>query len=85
MAEMSFALILPDTNFEGGRRLASRIASRLANDSEEGPVLSFCHGVAIYPNDGDSLQKLLAVADVAMYAMKRLGHALDKAHGETAR
>jgi diguanylate cyclase (GGDEF)-like protein/PAS domain S-box-containing protein len=65
-----FAVMLPDTNVEGGRSLASRIASRLANDGES-PRLSFSYGVGVYPHDGRTLNQLLAVADLPLYEMKK--------------
>jgi diguanylate cyclase (GGDEF)-like protein/PAS domain S-box-containing protein len=64
-----FAVILPDTNAEGGRSLAFRMASRLANDGEDPPV-SFSYGVGAYPHDGRTLDQLLAVADRPLYEMK---------------
>jgi diguanylate cyclase (GGDEF)-like protein/PAS domain S-box-containing protein len=65
-----FAVILPDTNAEGAKELASRLASPLANDAEDPPV-SFSYGVAVYAGNQETLDHLLAVADRALYAMKR--------------
>jgi len=65
-----FAVILPDTNAEGGRSLACRIANRLANDGEDPPV-SFSYGVGVYPHDGKTLDQLLTAADRALYDMKK--------------
>jgi diguanylate cyclase (GGDEF)-like protein/PAS domain S-box-containing protein len=65
-----FAVILPDTSAEGANNLASRLAERLANDGGEIPV-SFSYGVGVYARDGETLDQLLAAADVELYAMKR--------------
>lgn len=66
-----FAVIMPDTDDEGARNLALRVASRIANDGEKPPV-SFSYGVGGYPRDGQKLDQLLEVADGDLYAMKNL-------------
>jgi len=65
-----FAVILPDTNAEGARNLALRLASRLAKDDEK-PPFSFSYGVGVYSRENETLDQLLAVADRALYAMKK--------------
>jgi diguanylate cyclase (GGDEF)-like protein/PAS domain S-box-containing protein len=65
-----FAVILPDTDAEGGRNLARRIASRLAKDGGD-PPLSFSYGAAVYPDNGKTLHELLALADLPLYEMKK--------------
>jgi diguanylate cyclase (GGDEF)-like protein/PAS domain S-box-containing protein len=65
-----FAVILPDTNAEGARNLASRAASRLAKEGGV-PSVSFSYGVGVLPDDGKTLQQLLAVADHSLYEMKK--------------
>jgi diguanylate cyclase (GGDEF)-like protein/PAS domain S-box-containing protein len=65
-----FALVLPETNAEAADVVALRIRERVANDGK-GPRLSISFGVAIYPQDGDSIKGLLCEADSALYAMKR--------------
>jgi GGDEF domain-containing protein len=42
----------------------------VANDSN-GPRLSVSVGVAVYPQDGDTIEKLLREADSALYSMKQ--------------
>lgn len=68
-----FAVILPDTDHEGARNLALRLASRIANDGEKPPA-SFSYGVGVYPPDGQTLDQLLVKADEYLYAMKRSKH-----------
>jgi len=64
-----FAIVLPETDAQGARNLAARVAERLANDTEQ-PPLSFSFGVAVYPEDGETIDELLKTADCALYMMK---------------
>jgi diguanylate cyclase (GGDEF)-like protein/PAS domain S-box-containing protein len=64
-----FAIILPETTVAGARLVASRIRSRLATDSLQ-PPLSTSTGVALYPQDGETMEALLRAADRELYAMK---------------
>ena len=65
-----FALVLPETNAEAAKLVARRICESITNDGK-GPKLSVSVGVAIYPQDGDSIESLLREADSGLYAMKR--------------
>lgn len=67
-----FTVILPDTEVEGARNLASRVAKRLADDVEQ-PPLSFSFGVASYPEDGRTFEQVVGKADRGLYEMKRAG------------
>jgi len=64
-----FAVVLPETNARKARQVAKRICASVANDSN-GPKLSVSVGVAVYPQDGDTIEDLLREADSALYAMK---------------
>lgn len=64
-----FALILPEAGTDIASRVVSRIRERLAAETEA-PALSVSAGVAGFPEDGDSPEKLLAAADRALYRMK---------------
>ena len=66
-----FALILPETDAEGAKKLASRIAEQLARDQEQPPI-SFSYGEAVFPHEGERIDEILAAADRALYQMK--GH-----------
>ena len=70
-----FAVVLPETGAEAANQVAERICERIANDGME-PALSVSVGVAVYPHDGESIESLLRVADVAMYSMKASKHKL---------
>jgi diguanylate cyclase (GGDEF)-like protein/PAS domain S-box-containing protein len=65
-----FAVVLPETNARKAHQVAVRICASVANDSN-GPKLSVSVGVAVYPQDGDTIEKLLREADSALYSMKQ--------------
>jgi diguanylate cyclase (GGDEF)-like protein/PAS domain S-box-containing protein len=64
-----FAVILPETTAAAARIVASRIRSRLATDNLQ-PPLSASIGVAVYPQDGETIDALLRTADRELYGMK---------------
>ena len=64
-----FAVVLPETNAEAANRVARRICESVADDGK-GPQLSVSFGVAVYPQDGETIERLLSQADSALYAMK---------------
>jgi diguanylate cyclase (GGDEF)-like protein/PAS domain S-box-containing protein len=65
-----FALILPETNAEAASLVARRICESVADDGK-GPELSVSVGVAVYPQDGDSIERLLCEADARLYSAKQ--------------
>jgi len=65
-----FALILPETNEEAANQVARRICESVANDGK-GPKLSVSVGVAVYPQNGSTIESLLSQADSALYSMKQ--------------
>jgi diguanylate cyclase (GGDEF)-like protein len=67
-----FALVLPEAGKDIASRVVSRIRERLAAESER-PALSVSAGVAAFPEDGDTPEKLLGAADRALYVMKNHG------------
>jgi len=71
-----FALVLPEAPRDIALRVASRIRERLATEAEN-PTLSVSAGIAAYPEDGDTPEKLLGAADRALYRMKHRGSAMN--------
>jgi diguanylate cyclase (GGDEF)-like protein len=71
-----FAIVLPEAPKDIATRVSGRIRERLANETEE-PALSVSAGIAAYPEDGDTAEKLLAAADRALYRMKHRGSAMN--------
>ncbi len=68
-----FALILPESGANEAKQAASRICEQLAADGQQ-PAISVSVGLAVYPKDGTTIEKLLGSADRALYSMKGLGH-----------
>jgi diguanylate cyclase (GGDEF)-like protein len=64
-----FALVLPEAGPDIANRVAARVRERLATENEA-PRLSVSVGVAAYPEDGDTPEKILGAADRALYGMK---------------
>jgi diguanylate cyclase (GGDEF)-like protein len=67
-----FAVVLPEAGTEIATRVVSRIRERLSAEPEV-PALSVSAGVAAFPEDGDTPEKLLGAADRALYRMKHRG------------
>jgi len=67
-----FALVLPEAGKDISSRVVSRIRERLSAEPER-PALTVSAGVAAFPEDGDTPEKLLGAADRALYAMKHHG------------
>lgn len=64
-----FALLLPLTAAEGAGKLGQRVIEHLANDGEQ-PRLSVSAGWAVYPGDGDTIEKLMQAAERSLHVMK---------------
>lgn len=65
-----FAVVLPETDSVQAQQIATRIRERIASDRESPPI-SVAVGSAVFPDDGESIEKLLSAADRALYGMKR--------------
>jgi diguanylate cyclase (GGDEF)-like protein/PAS domain S-box-containing protein len=65
-----FAVVLPETNADAATEVARRICESVANDGG-GPKISISLGIAVYPQNGDTIERLLSQADSELYAMKR--------------
>ena len=65
-----FAVVLPETNARKAHQVARRICESVASDAN-GPRFSVSVGVAVYPQDGDTIEELLRRADSALYLMKQ--------------
>jgi diguanylate cyclase (GGDEF)-like protein len=64
-----FVVVLPETEGEAARQVAQRISEQLRNDGEE-PSISVSAGAAIFPQNGKTIDELLAAADRALYHQK---------------
>jgi len=65
-----FAIILPETGALEADAVGRRICEKLAGDCEE-PRLSVSVGIAVYPQNGTTIETLLQAADRALYKMKQ--------------
>jgi diguanylate cyclase (GGDEF)-like protein/PAS domain S-box-containing protein len=65
-----FAFVLPETSAQAANQVARRICESVANDGK-GPRLSVSFGIAVYPQNGETIERLLSQADSALYSMKR--------------
>ena len=56
-----FAIVLPETGAKKAEAVGRRICEQLSNDREE-PLLSVSVGVAVYPEDGTTIDTLFQAA-----------------------
>jgi diguanylate cyclase (GGDEF)-like protein/PAS domain S-box-containing protein len=68
-----FAIILPETGAREADAVGRRICERLSGDREE-PQLSVSVGIAVYPEDGMTIEGLFHAADRALYKMKHIAN-----------
>jgi len=71
-----FALLLPATSGGSAEAIARLVSERLQEDfnvKDHQFKLGASIGIALYPEHGDSYERILHCADVAMYAAKRRG------------
>jgi diguanylate cyclase (GGDEF)-like protein len=79
-----FAVVLPETTFEGGERVLERVSEFLALDTTT-PKISVSGGVAVFPDDGESPTVLLRAADRKLYDAKARAGTGRKETGTRAR
>jgi diguanylate cyclase (GGDEF)-like protein len=65
-----FAVVLPETDADQANQVARRICESVAGDNN-GPKFTVSVGVAVYPQNGETIEKLLREADLALYSMKQ--------------
>jgi len=69
-----FVVLMPETNIEQGRQLASKLCTWIGTDPllhEKNITASF--GIASFPQHGSTPQELIQVADASMYLSKHQG------------
>jgi len=64
-----FVLVLPETGPEAAQEVIRRLSDRISADAEKPPV-SAGVGLAVYPQDGETIDALLAHADQGLYRVK---------------
>jgi diguanylate cyclase (GGDEF)-like protein len=65
-----FVLLLPETELSDAQTVAHRISDRLSSDAED-PQVSVSIGIAMYPEDGQTVADLFEAADRSLYGEKR--------------
>lgn len=68
-----FAVLLPDTDIKGAIEVAERIRSRVAAEQFPERAVTVSVGVAEFPSDADQAEKIIDVADAALYQAKHSG------------
>jgi diguanylate cyclase (GGDEF)-like protein len=72
-----FAIVLPETDVEGGRRVAERVLSEIRDrpirHGEAEYAITVSIGVAGFPQHGRSAAEVLRSADAALYSAKKAG------------
>ncbi len=80
-----FAIILPQADRPGSVVLAERIARKFeayARPFAPGAPVGIDYGMAVFPEEGQDFNSLIAVADRSLYASKCQAH--DRSEGRTA-
>ncbi len=65
-----FTLVLPETDEPAALRVVARVIERVTHSGEK-PKLTVSAGLALYPRDGQTPERILAAADAALYEVKR--------------
>lgn len=69
-----FVILLPEADKEEARIVSERLRRTLAQlKLDDLPSLTISLGIAAYPEDGNSIEKLIKRADAAMYVAKQTG------------
>ncbi|NLT21108.1 MAG: diguanylate cyclase, partial [Syntrophomonadaceae bacterium] len=65
-----FLVILPNTKLKDAFFVSERIQTKL---SENYVKCTISIGIAVYPNDGLTIEELISIADKGLYKSKALG------------
>ncbi len=69
-----FAVVLPETDAKGAFTFAERLRSEMrSHEFFRDHQITFSGGISSYPDDGDNIAALLAIADKALYEAKFSG------------
>jgi GGDEF domain-containing protein len=61
---------LPETGVKGAEEVAARICECVSKDAET-PHISISAGIAVYPQNGQTIESLLSASDQVLYKMKQ--------------
>ncbi|MCD6551310.1 diguanylate cyclase [Thermotoga sp.] len=68
-----FGIALPETGFDGAETMVRRIKDRFREPvvmGEDHFALEFSYGISVFPDDGESIEELMKIADERMYVDK---------------
>ncbi|ACM23568.1 diguanylate cyclase domain-containing protein [Thermotoga neapolitana] len=68
-----FGIVLPETDFNGAEAMIRRIEDRFREPvvvDEDRFLVKFSYGISVFPDDGESIEELMKVADERMYINK---------------
>ncbi len=68
-----FSALLPETSVQGAMEVAERMRARVAATQFGGREVTLSLGVAEFPTDAKTAEKIIAVADKALYEAKKAG------------
>ena len=72
-----FIIAVSNSNKKGAEQIAERIVSNVANNififNDQRIKITVSAGMAEFPHDSDQVQKLIEIADIAMYTAKKHG------------
>lgn len=68
-----FAILLPETEIAGALEVAERVRSRVEAERFPERALTVSVGVAEFPKDADQAERVIDVADAALYQAKHAG------------
>ena len=68
-----FSALLPETSAEGAMEVAERMRARVAATQFAGREITVSLGVAEFPTDANTTERIIAVADKALYEAKKTG------------
>jgi diguanylate cyclase (GGDEF)-like protein len=68
-----FSALLPETSVDGAMEVAERMRVKVESAQFAGSAVTVSIGVAEFPTDAPTAEKIIAVADRALYDAKKLG------------
>ncbi|HUX13072.1 MAG TPA: diguanylate cyclase [Spirochaetia bacterium] len=69
-----FLVVMPQTDLAGALKLGARLLSAVETDPIHSEIhVTFSGGIATYPDHADSVDSLIELADVGLYAAKMAG------------
>ncbi|MDH5588550.1 MAG: diguanylate cyclase [Gemmatimonadota bacterium] len=68
-----FMILLPESDLDGAVEAAERLRERIRTEEFPGGTVTVSIGAAVFPEHGDTSNKIISAADAALYRAKRAG------------